>query len=253
MSGATTISIAAETMKTAGDCGRAPAGVPELERDEHCDDPEEERREHHHPERAEDERAADGLAESARRLRLGGHRRGPQRPDEQAEGESGDRGERRPRADRLRRRPDCRPEQRAEDGRADGGAQHLAAPLPRRAGDEPGQRPGPGERAPDALREPSDAELFGRAGEAERDARDCHQEEPRDHRAAGPEARRGDPAGDRTDERAERIGPDEEPCLALREPELVRVVRQQGHERRVQHRVGERDRADEEQEPAHRR
>ena len=65
------------------------------------------------------------------------------------------------------------------------------------------------------------------------------------------EARRGQPAGHRAEQGAGGIGADEQARLALREPELVRVVRQERHERRVEHRVRERDRADEEEEPAH--
>ena len=133
MSGATTISMAAAPMKSAGDRGGAPAGVSQLQRNEHGHDAEEERRQHHQPERPEDERLPDGAEQRARRLRLGGDRRRAERPDDQHDGHPGDAHERRPGADRLRKGAHGRAEQRAEDGSADRRPQHLAAPLARRS------------------------------------------------------------------------------------------------------------------------
>ena len=76
-------------------------------------------------------------------------------------------------------------------------------------------------------------------------------DEPAEHGTARAEARGRQAARERADERACGVRADEETRLALREPELVRVVRQERRQGRVQHRVREHDRADEEEQTAH--
>ena len=71
-------------------------------------------------------------------------------------------------------------------------------------------------------------------GEAEGDARDGHENEPSEHGATGAEVGGREPSRQRRDESTRRVRPDEEPGLALREPELVRVVRQKRREGRVE-------------------
>ena len=87
--------------------------------------------------------------------------------------------------------------------------------------------------------------------EAEREARGAEerQTDENDGLRAGPggEHPGRDGAGERA--HAERGG--EHPGARLREPESVRIVRQERRKRRVEERVHEHDRADEGQEPPH--
>jgi hypothetical protein len=58
-------------------------------------------------------------------------------------------------------------------------------------------------------------------------------------------------AGQRTDERAGGIRRDQDARAGLRKTVVLRVAREERDERREEHRVGEDDGADEENEPAH--
>ena len=89
------------------------------------------------------------------------------------------------------------------------------------------------------------------AGEGEAEAREPDERQPDQHRPPRAEPRRRDPARQPGDERARRVGRDEDARPRLREPELVREVRQERRQRRVQHRVDEDEHGDEQQQTAH--
>ena len=203
MSGATTISMAAAPMKSAGDRGGAPAGVAELQRDEHRHDAEEQRRQHHQPERPEDERLPDGAEQRARRLRLGGDRRRAERPDDQHDGHAGD----------ARRTPaGCRPPPQTRPAAGPSSAPKMAAPIavpsisPRRSRGVPATSQASAPAQESALPNPCASRAIpsstAESAKPKRDARHRHQHEAGEDRPAGPEARGRDPARDRADQRA---------------------------------------------------
>ena len=146
-------------------------------------------------------------------------------------------------------------EDRAEERAADRGGERRAdqgpAPAGGRRGDEPRERAGPREGAREPLAEPREHELprVGRESEGDRRRRHAAQADEDRRLDAGP--RGDDPARDRADERAERVGGLEHAGRRLVEVELVRVVGQQGCQRREEHRVDEDDRRDEEEQAAH--
>src|SRR5439155_25374483 len=84
------------------------------------------------------------------------------------------------------------------------------------------------------------------------EAPEREQRKPPEHRAARTEAGRSDPARHAAHERAGTERSDQDAGGRLREVELIRIA---GHERRQrseEHRVDEDDRADEDEQPAHR-
>src|SRR5205823_5551548 len=80
-----------------------------------------------------------------------------------------------------------------------------AATLGRRGGDEPGQGPGPRERAGESLQEAHRVELPRPVAEAEDDRAGRDDDEPDEHRGFHACACGNDAAGDAADERAHRV------------------------------------------------
>ena len=131
----------------------------------------------------------------------------------EAEGDDQDRAEDQLGADRARQSAQRRPEQGAGDRGAQRRADHRAAFLLRRRGDQPGQRPGPDQRPGAALDEAGRVEQDDVVDEAEGEAGDAEQQQAGDDRAP-----RADPAGDearrqRGDQRAGGVGGGEDPGL----------------------------------------
>ena len=75
---------------------------------------------------------------------------------------------------------------------------------------------------------------------------------PSDDRSLGAESHRGDSAGDAAEESARPERADEQSRAGLRELELVGIAGHERRERAEEHRVDEDDRADEDEQPAHR-
>ncbi len=208
-----------------GDRDRAPAGSAEIERHEHGDHTEESSREHDQPERAENDRLPERDEIRARRLRI---RRRRRVRSAQARSTT----EIPAMAEKAAR---DRAHSAAAPTAGPSSAPKIAAPIavpiisPRRSRGVPATshaRPPVHERAlPSPCAKRAMPSAASRVREPEGDACDGHEHEPCDHRAARAEARSGQASGEGGDERARRVRADEEPRLALREPELVRVVR----------------------------
>ena len=153
--------------------------------------------------------------------------------------------------DECGRGADDRPEHRAERRRAHRRPHHLPAPLAGHDREQPRERARPREAAAAALEEARREERPEAAGEGEAEAREPDERQPDEHRPARAEPRRRDPAGDPGDERAARVGGDEHAGPRLRQPELVREVRQERRQDREQHRVDEDEGRAQEDEAAH--
>ncbi len=145
-----------------------------------------------------------------------------------------------------------RSDDRSEDGGAEGDPDQLAPARAGRCDGQPGERAGPGRRAREALDEASETERPRAGGEREADAREREQREAENDRPLGAESHRGDSAWDAAEESARPERADEQPRAGLREPELVGVAGHERRERAEEHRVDEDDRADEDEQPAHR-
>ena len=144
-----------------------------------------------------------------------------------------------------------RAEERAGDRKRERLTDQGAAPSRGRRRHEPRERPRPRERAREPLEEAREVELPRLVGKPERGGRRRDAAHADEHRRLDPPPRRHDPARDRTEERAGRVGGRQNAGSGLSEPELVRVVRQQRRQRGEEEGVDEDDRPHEEQHPTH--
>ena len=143
------------------------------------------------------------------------------------------------------------PEEGADDRSGHRHSDRLAASIGRRRSDEPRETGGPGERAPEALREACYVEDDDRIARREDHRGDGDHEDPGDRRRPGAEACGGDATRDSSGEGADRVRTCEHAHSRLREVVLVGVVGQQRRQRDEEHRVDEDDPADEEEQTAH--
>ena len=244
-SGACTASSAAPTSQTAPIAAAPQPARDEVQRAEHARIAEEQRRQRHQrePGREAGGCAARAASAAAEGCSAGGASRAAAPTTREHDGEPGERAEDRCAADQRRGGADDRAEERAEDGRAHRAAEQLAAALARRGREQPRERSRPGERAAAALEE----------ARGEQRPRSCPRRRSRRSRGPSPvrptsTARRAPsraaakPPGQAADQRAGRVRGDEHAGTRLREPELVREMRQERRQRGVQHRVDEDER-----------
>ena len=181
----------------------------------------------------------------------GRRRRRGRRPGRDAERRGRDDRERPLRARDRGDPAEHRPEQRAGDRDRERLPDQRAAPSGQRRGDEPRERPRPRERAREPLQEACEVELPRFLGEAERHRRRGHARHADEHGRLDAPARGDDPARDRAEEAACRVGGRQHAGARLAEAELVGVVRQERRQRCEEEGVDEHDRPHEEQHPAH--
>ena len=145
---------------------------------------------------------------------------------------------------------DHRPEHRAEDRDAHRASDQTSTRVRGRVRDQPREARRPGARARGALEEARGARAADSLCAKPKSAVVIVMP-PSPMRIVGLTPRRVArmPAGIPADERAERVRARENARAGLRQPELLRVMRQQRRQRRVEHRVDEDDRADEEEQP----
>ena len=148
--------------------------------------------------------------------------------------------------DLAAQRPDHRAEQRTDDhGRAQAGAEQLAAPLGGGGRGDPGHGRGPGARPAQALHEPRRVQHRGGRGEAEDQRGHAHQGQAEHRHRPVAQARAEHPAGQRADQGAQRVGGDQDPRAGLGQPGGVGVVRQQRGQCGEEDRVHQDQRAEE--------